>query len=247
MDYHLVDGRPALYRADSHESVELATCLLLSEPLLQLFMDLPRRPRSERVTLRAGLHTGETAVLFDDDRGVVHEIVGGHRFRITDRAFFQTNTAGAEELVRLVGEVLTPTNDEVLVDGYAGGGLFAATVGASCRQVFAVESEPTALSDLAHNSGATIVDARYEGSRAHLPRKWDLAVVDPPRAGLGADGVAVVVAGSPRAIAYVSCDAASFARDAGLLATAGYRLQSAQPVDMFPQTFHVEIVGSFTR
>ena len=72
-------------------------------------------------------------------------------------------------------------------------------------------------------------------------------MVDPPRAGLGKEGVATVVAGRPRSIAYVSCDPASFARDAALLSSAGYQLEWAQPVDMFPQTFHVEIVGAFHR
>ncbi|MCA1736730.1 MAG: hypothetical protein LC739_11685 [Actinobacteria bacterium] len=72
-------------------------------------------------------------------------------------------------------------------------------------------------------------------------------MVDPPRAGLGREGVETVVAGSPRAIAYVSCDPASFARDAALLTTAGYHLDWVQPVDIFPQTFHIEIVGAFSR
>ena len=78
-----------------------------------------------------------------------------------------------------------------------------------------------------------------------LPRTFDLAVVDPPRVGLGKGGVAVLVGGRPRAIAYVSCDPASFARDALLLGEQGYVLVWVQPVDMFPQTFHIELVGCF--
>lgn len=70
-------------------------------------------------------------------------------------------------------------------------------------------------------------------------------MVDPPRSGLGKEGVGVLAGGGPRRIAYVSCDPATFARDARLLGERGYALEWVQPVDMFPQTFHVEMVGCF--
>ena len=76
---------------------------------------------------------------------------------------------------------------------------------------------------------------------------WDIAVVDPPRDGLGAAAVGALTACEPRAIAYVSCDPASLGRDSRLLAEAGYVLAWAAPVDMFPQTFHVETVAAFRR
>ena len=145
MDFSLLHGRPAMHREESHDLVEINTCLLLGGPLLHLFNTLPVKPLAERVTLRAGANTGETAVLFDDEQGVIHEVVAGQRFQITDRAFFQVNTPGAEALVNLVGEILAPSPEDVLLDGYAGGGLFSATVGAGCRQVVAVESDPVAL------------------------------------------------------------------------------------------------------
>jgi tRNA/tmRNA/rRNA uracil-C5-methylase (TrmA/RlmC/RlmD family) len=85
----------------------------------------------------------------------------------------------------------------------------------------------------------------FEASGPMLPKRFDLAVVDPPRVGLGKPGVAVLAGGRPRAIAYVSCDPASFARDAHLLGERGYTLAWVQPVDMFPQTFHIEVVGCF--
>jgi 23S rRNA (uracil1939-C5)-methyltransferase len=91
------------------------------------------------------------------------------------------------------------------------------------------------------------VQARVEQARARLGEYWDLAVVDPPRTGLGAEAVDVVLSGHPRSVAYVSCDPASFARDAALLTQRGYRLDWVQPVDMFPQTFHIELVGAFAR
>ena len=247
MDFKLVNGRPALSRAASHDLVEIDRCHLMVPPLEKVFHELATRPEASRVTIRAGVATGQTAVMFDDETGVLEEVVGGVVFRITGRAFFQNNTAGAEVLVRLVREVLQPEDDEVLVDAYSGGGLFAATVGQRCKRVIGVESDRIAAEDFAHNTGSRALKKPFEASGPMLPKKFDLAVVDPPRVGLGKAGVAVVAGGRPRAIAYVSCDPASFARDAQLLGERGYALAWVQPVDMFPQTFHIELVGCFVH
>ena len=245
MDFKLVGGRPALSRAASHELVAIHQCHLMVPPLERVFGELPTRPEARRVTIRAGVGTGQTAVMFDDESAVLEERVADATFRITDRAFFQNNTAGAEVLVRLVKEILQPEVTEVLVDGYAGGGLFAATVGRGCRRVIGVESDRIAAADFEHNTGVRALKKDFELAGQMLPRTFDLAVVDPPRVGLGKGGVAVLVGGRPRAIAYVSCDPASFARDALLLGEHGYVLVWVQPVDMFPQTFHIELVGCF--
>jgi 23S rRNA (uracil1939-C5)-methyltransferase len=245
MDFKLLGGRPALSRAASHELVAIHQCHLMVPPLERVFGELPTRPEARRVTIRAGVGTGQTAVMFDDENAVLEERVAGSTFRITGRAFFQNNTAGAEVLVRLVREILQPEATEVLVDGYAGGGLFAATVGRGCRRVIGVESDRIAAADFEHNTGVRALKKDFELAGQMLPRTFNLAVVDPPRVGLGKGGVAVLVGGRPRAIAYVSCDPASFARDALLLGEHGYVLVWVQPVDMFPQTFHIELVGCF--
>ncbi len=247
MDFKITGGRPALNRAESHDLVPLEACLLLSPPLRQIFDKLARPLSGERVTLRAGIKTGETLALFDEERGRLHEEVAGVEFQITSRAFFQTNTPGAEKLVDLVTEILNPRTDDVMLDGYAGGGLFSATVGREALAVWAVESDQTALSDLNANARTKVVPKAFEQAKSQLPRFWDVAVVDPPRDGMGRGGVTTLIAGRPRAIAYVSCDPATFARDARLLNDAGYRLDRVQPVDLFPQTFHIELVGAFTR
>lgn len=244
IDLRVTEGRPALFKESSHELVPIESCLVLVPALQAMLADPGNLDGVERLTLRAGVKTGETIALLDHSFGRIHEEVAGTRLRISGRAFFQNNTGGAEALVTLVGEALAPQAHDVLVDGYAGGGLFAATVGADC-EVFAVESDPVAASDLAANSDAVMVVDRFERCQG-LPTGWDLAVVDPPRSGLGQAGVEKLISGWPRTIAYVSCDPASFARDAALLHEGGYRLDWVQPVDMFPQTFHVEIVSRFS-
>ncbi|MGH8927831.1 MAG: class I SAM-dependent RNA methyltransferase, partial [Acidimicrobiia bacterium] len=181
MDFRLVGGRPALSRLASHELVEITFCHLMAPPLVALFNELPVRPERSRVTIRAGLGTGESVTIFDRENGVLHERVDGVVSRITGPAFFQNNTAGAEALVGLVKEALNPNDGDVLVDGYAGGGLFSATVGRACRQVIGVESDRIAASDYEVNTGRPSLRISFETAGSRLPPRVDLVVVDPPR------------------------------------------------------------------
>jgi 23S rRNA (uracil1939-C5)-methyltransferase len=179
----------------------------------------------------------------------IHEEVAGIRFRVTGPAFFQVNTDGADTLVGLVQNALQPNASDTLLDAYSGVGLFAAAVGKSAGRVLAIESSGLAAADLRHNlMAAGLPDYQVMRGRfgeVVLPDRWDVAVCDPPRSGLGDGGVSSLTAGQPRRIAYVSCDPASLARDTRLLEAAGYRLVKATPVDLFPQTFHVETVAEF--
>jgi len=264
-----VDGdAPAMYRRRSRMHVVVPECLLLVPQLAELYSRLGDMRGVAEFTLRAGARTGDTLVVIKGrvpshagswgasvmrgsrpliGRPYLHEEVAGTRLRVSGRTFFQVNTDGAEELVRLVAEALEPRADETLLDGYAGVGLFSATVGRDARRVVAVESDRRAIADLVKNvegMDAHIICARFEEG---FESRWEIAVVDPPRAGLGARGVEVVVSPRPRAVAYVSCDPASLARDVRHFRAAGYECRWIAPVDMFPQTFHVETVAAFVR
>lgn len=274
MTFHVRDGHPGLYRHRSKDQVPIRSCLLLVPGLQELYGRLGTLAGVHELTLRIGVRTGQRIVLIKGtvpegaaEWGVpvvrltgrrfepvigpprIHEEVGGTRFRVTGPAFFQVNTEGAEALVGLVREALQPKAIDTLLDAFAGVGLFSATIGQAAGRVLAVESSGVAAADLRHNlTGAGVTDAEVvRGRFEELVRsgRWDLAVCDPPRSGLGEAGVSALSAGQPRRIAYVSCDPASLGRDTRLLAGRGYRLVKATPVDLFPQTFHVETVAEF--
>lgn len=184
--------------------------------------------------------------------GVIHEVVAGRTLRITGGTFFQSNTAGAAALVDLVTEALSPRPGESLLDAYAGGGMFGACLAPDSGRVIAVEASPAAVRDLRHNLKAAgvgntrLLRGNVEKVVPRLDEYWQIVVADPPRPGLGAGGVRAVTAAMPRAVAYVSCDPAGLARDTALFRESGYRLDWAAPVDLFPQTFHIETVAKFT-
>lgn len=278
MDFRVLAGRAALGRPRSHDTVAIDECHLLHPALVETFDRLGDLGGVNRITLRIAEATGERLALIDGEipdqaaswgisvaqkRGrkvtpiigepTIHHVVDGAGFRVSGAAFFQVNTAGAAELVRLVREALAPGPDDVLLDAYAGGGLFAVTAGGAAGSVLAVERDDASVSDLRHNLDLNEIDL-WEVIQGDAKRvlggmdaEVDLAVVDPPRSGLGAEIVDILSDWAPRTLAYVSCDPASLARDARLLGDAGYRLTLATPVDLFPQTHHVETVARFER
>jgi 23S rRNA (uracil1939-C5)-methyltransferase len=177
-------------------------------------------------------------------------------YRVSAGSFFQTNRHLTDELVDIV---TAGQSGKLALDLYAGAGLFSTALAGDFHHIVSVESSQTSSADLSYNqssSGETVQAtteqylARAEnsgrvGKGAVLPHtihKPDLAVVDPPRSGLG-ERVARLLAslGAPR-VAYVSCDPATLARDLVPLLAAGYRAEQVHLVDLFPQTYHLESV-----
>jgi 23S rRNA (uracil1939-C5)-methyltransferase len=181
----------------------------------------------------------------------VMEHVAGRDYRVSAGSFFQVNTAGAEALVAVVRDYLQPAGDETLVDLYCGGGLLGLALADSVARVVGIEADPAAGADFRHNArGLDHVQFLQDTAEAALPGlegPVDLLVLDPPRAGAGAGVMGEIARLSPRRVAYVSCDPATLARDARHLVDAGYSLAEVQPVDLFPQTYHVESVSLFLR
>ena len=258
-------ARPGFRRHRGHEVVPVDTCLV-AHPLLAELLAAGDFGEATDVTLRCGARTGERLALLgpssqgaslpgsvrvigEDElaagrRAWIFEEVSGKRLRLSAESFFQASPEGAEVLVNLVGSAFAGAPDGPLVDAYGGVGLFGATVGAG-RPVTVLESAAPAAADARVNLPAASVRridvARWRASRAAV------VVADPPRAGLGAAGVAALVATRASHLALVSCDPASLGRDAALLRAQGFALEWSALVDMFPGTPHVEVVSRFVR
>jgi 23S rRNA (uracil1939-C5)-methyltransferase len=169
-------------------------------------------------------------------------------YRVSHGSFFQVNRHHVDELTKTVTE---GHSGDVALDLYAGVGLFSTVLARSFAQVIAVESSPTSHLDLVHNSPSNVktvaktTEQFLEGMADKL--RPNFVVVDPPRAGLGETVVRRLAGLGAGRMVYVSCDPATLSRDLAGLLGAGYRIQQAHVVDLFPQTYHVESVFHLVR
>lgn len=180
------------------------------------------------------------------------ERIGGESMLLSAPSFFQVNTQAAERLQELVLEGLDPQPDDEAMDLYSGAGTFTLPLARRTAWVSAVESYGPAVRDLRLNlDHAGIANADPIGGdagREFPDTDADVIVVDPPRAGLAEDVVAKLSEQPARRIAYVSCDPATLARDLARFEERGtFHPVSVTPVDLFPQTFHIETVTLLAR
>ncbi len=184
-------------------------------------------------------------------KGFWEEELGGFEYKVSAPSFFQVNTAQAEQLVHLALAGLEITETDSVADLYCGVGTFTIPLAQLAGQVLGVESAGSSVRDLRRNAEENDVWVEVIGgdSARELPEMGhlDALLVDPPRAGLAPGVIDSIAAAAPTRMAYISCDASTWARDAALLDDAGYRLKQATPVDLFPQTYHCEIVSIFVR
>ena len=262
--------------------VPIEVCLL-PHPLvwdIMEMMEIDEEMFLRRLSLRAGIRTGEQMIILETEDDTPSEIEVGvpiscvllvedrtpvnligrnwlteelaeRRFRISAGSFFQVNTRQAEELLRAVGQFLDPQGNKTLLDLYCGVGTFALSLANRVDRVIGVESHSPAVADAranAHpNEPVEFIEGRVEEILAQLDPPLDAVIMDPPRAGCSSEVLQELIRLSAPKLIYVSCDPAALARDARRLVEAGYRLETVQPVDMFPQTYHIESVSLFLR
>lgn len=259
---------------------------LLPHPLVWGMMEMMEVGGQEgelflrRLSLRAGVRTGERMIVFETEDDLAPEIevdvpvscvllmedrtpvnligrnwiteeLAGRRFRISAGSFFQVNTPQTERLLEVVRQFLDPQGDETLLDLYCGVGTFALSLADSVSRVIGIESYGPAVADARANvregESVEFIEGRAKQVLAECDLPLQAAIVDPPRAGCDSEVLHKLIRLSPPRLIYLSCDPATLSRDARRLAEAGYRLEAVQPIDMFPQTYHIESVSLFLR
>jgi tRNA/tmRNA/rRNA uracil-C5-methylase (TrmA/RlmC/RlmD family) len=187
----------------------------------------------------------------------IERFVGDRRLLVPSGGFFQANLFMVEALAGQVIDMCALTGRETVLDGYCGSGLFALFALPQARRVFGIEADRDALRCAAINLGAEGNDkatffpgdvGRVMGREFVKRRvKADVVILDPPRTGCSRKALDALAALQPDRVVYVSCNPATQARDCGYLAERGFALKRLQPIDMFPQTGHIEVVGLLER
>jgi 23S rRNA (uracil1939-C5)-methyltransferase len=216
---------------------------------------IPRPPVDLHTVIEgpSGGTDGPTGVL-----GAEHlaERIGELELRVSHSAFLQTNTEMAERLYAIAAELAALSGRERVFDLYCGIGTVGLSLARRAGEVWGLESVPEAIADAEHNAEANgIANARFVaadarvGIRPLLERagRPDLVVVDPPRAGLSTKIVRRLLECAAPRIVYLSCNPTTLAPNAAQMVEAGYTLRRVKPVDMFPQTPHVECVAVLER
>lgn len=180
----------------------------------------------------------------------------GNDFQIAAPAFYQVNTEMAEKLYQTAIDFSELTADDVVLDAYSGIGTIGLSVAKHVKEVYGVEVIPEAVENSRKNAAINgITNASYVCAPAkEAIQNWlkegvqaDVILVDPPRKGLTESFIKASVSMEPKKITYISCNVATMARDIKLYQELGYVLKKVQPVDLFPQTHHVECVTLMTR
>lgn len=232
---------------------EIPNAEYLTQRLLEIpgVCDISVNINKERNNVIMGLHTNQ---LYGP--GYIEDYIDEVKFRISPQSFYQVNPYSTELLYRKALDYADLTGKEIIWDLYSGIGTISLFLAQDAKKVIGVEIVPDAVSDAKINAEINgIGNVEFlEGAAEDIVPKYfsenpdaegckpDVIVVDPPRKGCDMKLLKTMIEMNPERIVYVSCDSATLARDISLLSMSGYRMKEMTPVDMFPQTVHVETV-----
>ena len=203
-----------------------------------------------------------TNVIFGDETRIlygepyIYDEMNGIRFAISPRSFYQVNPIQTETLYSKAVEYAQLSGNEIVFDAYCGIGTITLFLAQHAKQVYGVEIIPEAIEDAKMNAQLNgFENTQFAvGKSEEIIPAWidngivpDVIVVDPPRKGCDRSLLDTMLEAAPDRIVYVSCDSSTLARDLRVLIDGGYKLEVVQPVDMFPQTAHIECVAKLVR
>lgn len=212
----------------------------------------------EVVSVVQNINEEKTNVILGDKekvlygRSYIEDQLLGKTYRISSKSFYQVNTEQTEKLYQTAIEFAALQQEDTVIDAYSGIGTIGLSLADKVKEVYGMELVPEAIEDAQFNALTNkIENAHYEVGKAEtVMKKWQdkgikpsVIVVDPPRKGLDARFITSAIDMEPAKLVYISCNPATFARDGKLFAESGYEVKKVQPVDLFPQTHHVELVA----
>lgn len=239
----LVTTRPKIFRIEQ-----------MVEQIVDAFPNL--------VSIQQNINDKHTNAIFGPEfrtlygRDTIEDSMLGNTYAISAQSFYQVNTMMAERLYQTAIDFSDLTADDVVIDAYSGIGTIGLSFAKKVKAVYGVEVIEQAVEDSRKNAERNgITNAHFVANSAEKAMEnWkkegiqpSVIIVDPPRKGLTESFIKASVAMQPRKITYVSCNPATMARDIKLYEELGYKLQKIQPVDLFPQTHHVECVVLLQR
>ena len=247
-------GSLGFVNRETHRFVKIDTCMLMHPGINKLLGDLQGHcSETTQLSIRAGEDTGDYLVqptLKSTDITIVtgqkhyRDSIQGVEFRVASPSFFQVNNKQASNMALVVKDALNLKGTEVLLDAYAGVGTFAILLAPYASKVIAIEESSAAVADAKVNAENThnveFILGKTEEVLGDLDSVPDAVVLDPPRAGCQSPAIDSLLRLYPENVVYVSCDPDTLARDLKMLCSGAYSIDSIQPLDMFPQTHHVE-------
>ncbi|GAC1406024.1 MAG: 23S rRNA (uracil(1939)-C(5))-methyltransferase RlmD [Ktedonobacteraceae bacterium] len=270
-------GQVGLTARGTHRVLPLVECPIAHEYINRALRVLSQHKNAQpQVLIRCGAASGQMLLQPTPTQGVaqeladngldVHtetmdEVLGGETFRIRPSSFFQTNTAQAEKMAQMVLQGILSVQQQseeqakklTIVDAYCGVGTFALLLARHVGRVIAIEESASAIKDAQWNLRAvenvTILKGKVEAVLPDIAAELDGLVIDPPRAGCQQVVLDALIQHPVASIVYVSCEPSTLARDLNILCQVHptYRLRSIQPLDMFPQTAHIECITVLER
>ena len=251
-------GKIGYINAVTRRFVKIDRCLLMNEQINKV-LDLAQDnvAGQTQVSIRAGSNTD--SMLIQPRMDISHiglvtgeqhyeEEVRGFRFRVAASSFFQVNTSQLSRAIDELRDLLELDGTEVMVDAYCGVGVFTVLLAPYVRKIVGIEESASAIEDAGLNSKDVLNIEFVEGKTEHilntLNEHIDVLLLDPPRVGCHPDVLDSVIKLKPEKVLMISCEPEAMARDLNLLCSTGiYSLETIRPVDMFPQTRHVETIS----
>jgi len=254
------EGNVGYIHRERRRFVEIDKCLLMGDGINDTLRELQGRcAETTQVAVRHSAKSGSrllqptlknSEIPLESGQKHYTEAVNGVSFRVAASSFFQVNVKQSEQMAVLVRESLRLSGQELVVDAYAGVGTFAALLSPYAGRVIAIEESASAIQDARENlagfKNVEILVGKTEVVMLDMDEAVDALVVDPPRAGCQGQALESIMRLAPSRIAYVSCDPATLARDLRILTSGPYKIETIQPIDMFPQTYHVECIATLS-